>query len=72
MCFHKRKMPPDRLILTNLVIDKFSVYDCRTTAAMRLMLMHFRLPNPPQLVTPSVRMIWVPRMMGVLSGGSKP
>ena len=74
MCSHKRRMPPHHLlVLTHLVIDKFSVCDCGTGCSgsdtMGLMLTQFCLPATPPLATPSLRMIWVPGVMGVLAGG---
>ena len=60
------------LFFAHLVIDRFSVCDCGTGCrgrdTMGLMLTQFLAATPP-LATPSLRMIWVPGVMGVLAGG---
>ena len=60
-----------------LVIDMVSVCDCGTGCrgkdTMGLMLTQLAgpalTPATPPLATPSLRMIWVPGVMGVLAGG---
>ena len=60
------------LFFAHLVIDRFSVCDCGTGCrgrdTMGLMLTQFLAATPP-LATPSLRMICVPGVMGVLAGG---
>ena len=55
----------------HLVMESDSVCDCGTgwrgSDTMGLMLT--RAPPPTPLATPSLRMIWVPGVMGVLAGG---